>query len=176
MAYATGTYFAPITRSNRRNYKLVGYWLSANGSSIESMSEIKLRLDDFTAHQSCILNSVEWDSGPGINPMRMGLWKALRRLVCDKCPPKRMSMSFMGLDDFLYQALLPCGCGRFDGLDGLILTTIKHLTTDPSKLNQIVLRLAEKNKHVIAEDGICLSCCHPATKALLQKKKLLVAS
>lgn len=177
MAYATGTYFAPITRANRRNYKLVGYWLSSNNSVLDgSTSEIKLRLDDFCSHQGCILNAVEWDCGSNQNPMRMGLWKALRRLVCDKCPPKRMSMSYMNLDDFMTQAMAPCGCGRKEGLEGILFTNIRHLSSDPSKVSQVVLKLAEEGKHVIAQDGICLSCCHPATKALLQKRKLLVAS
>lgn len=177
MAYATGTYFAPITRSNKRNYKLVGYWLSSTSGSLEgSTAEIKLRLDDLCSHQGCILNAVEWDCGASLNPMRMGFWKALRRLVCDKCPPKRMSMSFMNLEDFMTQALAPCSCGRSEGLDGILFTTLKHLTTDPTKASQVILKLAEQGKHVMAEDGVCLSCCHPATKKMLQKRKLLVAS
>lgn len=177
MAYITGTYFAPISRGSGRNFKLVGYWLNANGGTLEgSTNEIKLRLDDHCAHQGCQLNAVEWDCGSGMNPIRMGLWRALRRLVCDKCPPKRMSMSFLHLDDFMAQALAPCNCGQAKGLDGLIVTTIKHLCTDPAKGSQIILRLAEAGKHLIADDGICLSCCHPATKTMLQKKRLLVAS
>lgn len=177
MAYATGTYFAPISRGTRRNFKLVGYWLSAYGANVEgSTSEIKLRLDDFTSHQGCILNAVEWDCGAAQNPTRMGMWKALRRLVCDKCPPRRMPMSFMNIDDFMFQAMAPCSCGHNEGLDGIILTNLKHMSSDPNKNSQIILRLAERGKHVIAEDGICLSCCHPATKRLVEKKRLLVAS
>lgn len=178
MAYITGTYFAPISRGNQRNFKLVGYWLNANSSSLDgsTTNEIKCRLDHHCSHQGCQLNAVEWDNGPGANPMRQGLWRALRRLICDKCPPKRMGMSFMHIDDFMSQALAPCYCGSSKGLDGIIVTSLKHLCSDQVKGSQIVIRLAEAGKHVFAEDGICLSCCHPATKAMLQKKRLLVAS
>ncbi|MBX9686187.1 MAG: hypothetical protein K2X27_05765 [Candidatus Obscuribacterales bacterium] len=177
MAYITGTYFAPISRGNGRNFKLVGYWLNASQSDVgSSTNEIKLRLDDHCSHQGCELTAVEWDCGTGGNPIRMGLWRALRRLVCDKCPPKRMAMTFMHIDDFMSQALAPCNCGQAKGLDGIIVTTLKHFCNDQVKGSQMIIRLAEAGKHVIAEDGICLSCCHPATKAMLQKKKVLVAS
>lgn len=177
MAYITGTYFAPISRGNGRNYKLVGYWLNAAATNMQSSTnEIKIRLDDHCSHQGCQLNAVEWDNGAGGNPIRMGLWRALRRLICDKCPPRRMPMNFMHIDDFMSQALAPCHCGQAKGLDGLIVTSTKHLCSDPVKGSQIILRMAEAGKHFIGEDGICLSCCHPATKAMLQKKRLLIAS
>lgn len=177
MAYITGTYFAPISRGTGRNFRLVGYWLNAHTSSVDgSTNEIKCRLDDHCSHQGCQLGAVEWDCGAGMNPIRMGLWRALRRLACDKCPPKRMPMSFLNVDDFMEQALAPCSCGQSKGLDGIIVTTTKHLCSDPLKLSQIIIRLGEAGKHVIGEDGICLSCCHPSTKQMLQKKRLLVAS
>lgn len=177
MAYITGTYFAPISRSAGRNFRLVGYWLNASGGIQSTTNEIKLRLDDVASHQNCQLGAVEWDCGASVNPIRMGLWKALRRLICEKCPPKRMAMTFFGLDDFLDQALAPCTtCSDAKGMEGLILGTLKHLCSDELKLSLICLRLAESGKHIIADDGICLSCCHPATKRLLQKKRLLVAS
>jgi hypothetical protein len=175
MAYVTGTYFAPISKNNGRNFKLVGYWLSGPTKDIDGAShEFKSRLDDHCSHQGCQLNAVEWDSGPALNPMRVGLWRALRRLVCDSCPPKRMSMTHLCLDDFINDALTPCMCGSNKGLEGLIVTSLKHLSTDQLKGSQIIFRLAEIGKHVIADDGICLSCCHPATKKLLLKKRLLV--
>ncbi len=177
MAYITGTYFAPVSRGTSKHYKLVGYWLNANTSFDGTTNEIKLRLDDLANHQGCQLSAVEWDCGTGNNPIRMGLWKALRRLVCDKCPPKRMAMSFLNIDDFMTQALAPCHCGQSKGLDGLIATSFKHICSDQVKGCQMILHLAEAGKHVIAEDGICLSCCHPATKSMLAKKRrLLVAS
>lgn len=177
MAYLTGTSFAPISRGAGRNYKLVGYWLNASSGIQSNTNEIKVRLDDLCAHQRCELGAVEWDNGASNNPIRMGLWKALRRLVCDKCTPKRMPMTFFGLDDFLDQALAPCTtCSDSRGMDGLIVGMLKHVSSDEVKLSHICLRLAEFEKHVFAEDGICLSCCHPATKRLLQKKRLLVAS
>lgn len=176
MAYITGTYFAPISRGTGRNYKLVGYWLNASTSCDGTTNEIKLRLDDHCSHQGCQLQAVEWDNGSALNPLRLGLWRALRRLVCQKCPPKSMSMSIFDAHDFMNQALAPCSCGNSKGLDGLIVTSLKHITSDQVKASQIIIRLAEAGKHVIAEDGICLSCCHPSTKALIQKKRMLVAS
>jgi hypothetical protein len=177
MAYLTGTSFAPISRPTNRNFKLVGYWLNASLADADgTTNEIKCRLDYHCTNLGSQLNAVEWDRGSSINPVRMGLWRALRRLVCDKCQPKRMAMSFLHLDDFMNQALAPCSCGSRKGLEGIIVTTLKHLSSDQAKLGQIVIRLAEAGKHVIADDGICLSCCHPSTKLILQKKRLLVAS
>lgn len=181
MAYMTGTYFAPASRGGRtttgRNLKLVGYWLSASNCVVKtSTPEIKCRLDDHCSNRGYQLNAVEWDCGSGANPIRVGLWRAMRRLSCDRCQPKQMAMTFLDLDDFVIQALSPCTCGSSTGLDGIILTTIKHLSSDPQKSTQLILRLAEAGKHVFADDGICLSCCHPATKKMLQKKRLLPAS
>ena len=175
MAYITGTYFAPISRGTGRNYKLVGYWLNATSGLEATTTEIKVRLDDLCSHQGYQLNAVEWDCGNASNPMRLGLWRSLRRLICDKCPPKRMGLSFMSLDDFLNQALAPCPC-ESKGLDGIIVSSLMHLCSDQTKTSQICLRLAEAGKHLMSDDGICLSCCHPATKMMLQKKRLLVAS
>ena len=176
MAYVTSTFFAPVSKNFGRGYKLVGYWLNAASTNIQSnASEIKMRLDDHCTHHGNTLNGVESDNGNGANPIRMGLWRALRRTVCENCPPKRMPMTFMNLEDFMAQALSPCACAG-NGVDGIIVTTMGHLCSDPVKGSQIVLKMAEAGKHFMAEDGICLSCCHPATKAMMQKKKLLVAS
>lgn len=176
MAYITSTSFAPVSRASGRGHKLVGYWLNAASTNIQSNSnEIKMRLDDHCAHHGCYLNSFESDNGQSANPIRMGLWRAIRRTVCENCPPKRMPMTFMNVDDFMAQALAPCPCGG-KGVDGIIVTSMKHLCSDPVKGSQIVLKMAEAGKHFVAEDGICLSCCHPATKQMMQKKKLLVAS
>lgn len=176
MAYITGTYFAPVSRNTGRNYKLVGYWLNANSGNEGTTAEIKFRLDDHCSHHGCQLQAVEWDSGAATNPIRMGLWRALRRLVCESCPPKRMPMTFLHVNDFMEQALAPCYCGQTKGLDGIIVTSLKHFCSDQVKGSQMIIKLAEAGKHVLAEDGICLSCCHPATKAMVEKKKLLVAS
>jgi hypothetical protein len=177
MAYITSTYFAPASRPTARHFKLVGYWLNAREGDIDgSTSEIKCRLDSHCCHQGSQLSAVEWDCGSAPNPMRPGLWKAIRRLVCEKCQPKRMPFAFMNLDDFMTQALAPCSCGGAKGLEGIIVISLKHICSDPVRASQIVLRLAEAGKHVLAEDGICLSCCHPSTKAMLQKKRLLIAS
>ena len=128
------------------------------------------------SQQGAQLNAVEWDCANSANPIRLGLWRAIRRLVCNKCQPRPMSMSFMHLDDFMTQALAPCSCLSRSGLDGLIVASLRHLCTDQNKANQMILRLAEAGKHVLAEDGVCRSCCHASTKALIQKKRLLIAS
>ena len=134
-----------------------------------------MRLDDHCTHNGCTLNGVESDYGVSLNPIRLGLWRALRRVMCEHCPPKRMPMTLMNVDEFMAYALAPCPCGA-KGVDGLIVTSMKHLCSDPVKGSQIVLKMAEAGKHFIADDGICLSCCHPATKHLMQKKRFLFAS
>lgn len=80
----------------------------------------------------------------------------------------------MNLEDFLGQALGRCDCQSPEGLDGLVVANLRHISNDQMMTSQLVLLLAERGKHVINEDGLCVSCCHPTTKSMLAKKKFLV--
>jgi hypothetical protein len=109
----------------------------------------------------------EWDVGYSANPYRVGLWRALRKLVCSACEPRRLPFSLVSFEDYLGQALKPCLCGCGVGADGIVVSTLNHICNDRKIGALVVLELAKHGKHVIADDGICLSCCHPATKKLL---------
>lgn len=162
-----GIHTKRATSSVLNGQKLIGYVLYPRNSN--ATEEGSLRLEDKCLNAGYKLAVSEHDSGNNTNLLRPGLWNTLRKLVCTKCDPKRMPLSIMNFDDFVHQALSPCHCGAPQGMDGLILTKMDHLTADKTKASTFALKLAGMNKHFVAEDGICLSCCHPATKDLLEK-------
>lgn len=145
--------------------KLVGYVLTAR--RFEQNIEVSEGLERKCQRAGHRLKATEWDVGTANNPIRIGLWNVLRRVICDRCPPRRMSFSILNFDDFLDQALAPCRCGNQEGLDGIVLTTIHHLSSRLEHSTNLILRLARLGKHLIADDGVCLSCCHPVCQALV---------
>jgi hypothetical protein len=145
--------------------KLVGYVLTPR--SFDSPAEAGLRLQSRASRIGFRISRTELDVGSASSQFRSGLWRALRRLVCNVCEPRKMPFSTVSFDDFLYQALQPCYCGSASGDAGIVVEKMEHITTDRMRANQLILRLAKAGKHVVAEDGICLSCCHPATKRLM---------
>jgi hypothetical protein len=146
--------------------RLVGYILTTK--NYDPGKEAVEKLDDRAVGAGFNLVGSEWDVGYTSNPYRVGLWRALRRLVCNRCEPRRLPFSLINFDDFVQQALKPCICGKTtSGLDGMVVQRMDHITSDTKKGAMLVLELATRGKHVIAEDGICLSCCHPATRRVL---------
>lgn len=145
--------------------KLVGYVLTPR--SFDSPTEAGLRLQSRAARLGFRISRTEVDVGSASSQFRSGLWRALRRLVCNECEPRKMPFSTVSFDDFIYQALLPCYCGTATGDAGIVVEKMEHITTDRVRANQLILRLAKAGRHVVAEDGICLSCCHPATRKLM---------
>lgn len=176
MLKMTGAYFkTAVPRQNRQRYKLLGYWLSAPGNW-EQAEELKLRLEDVCLNYGHNLCAMECEQGTSQDYLRRGLWTALRQVVCSHCPPKSMSFRCSSFDDFIAEALSPCPCKQESNLDGIIFASLVHYCSEPAQQTKFVLRMAEIGKHVIASDGICLSCCHPATKQFIEKRNLLVAS
>lgn len=158
----------------RTAYNLVGYWL--NSGVCEAPSEVRSRLEDLCSRRGGHkLAFLECETGVPHNPMRVGLWNVLRRMVCCKCQPKRMCFGVMNLEDFLTQALGRCDCLTPQGLDGMVVANLRHISNDQLMTSQLILLLAERGKHVLNEDGLCVSCCHPTTKSMLEKKKALVS-
>lgn len=159
----SGTAHSPLVESST---KLVGYMLTPR--SFDAPSDGENRLRNRALRAGLRVSVVQCELGSASNPFRMGLWKALRRLVCNRCEPKRMPLSMINFDDFLHQATMPCSCrgGESDG--GIVLERIDHFSNDKTKVDAFILAMAKRGKHVVAEDGICLSCCHPITMKLLQ--------
>jgi hypothetical protein len=153
--------------SSESGQRLIGYILYPR--NFAAGSEGALRLDDHCLNAGFRLIAHEEEAGNGTNPFRPILWKTLRRLMCAKCEPKRMPLSMINFDDFVYQALAPCSCGKECGYDGLAVARLEHILADHAKTSTFIVRMAMMKKHLIAEDGICLSCCHPATKELAQR-------
>jgi hypothetical protein len=145
--------------------KLVGYVLTPR--SFDVPSEAGMRLTGRAARIGFRISKTEVDLGAATNPFRNGLWRALRRLVCNRCEPKKMPFSMVNFDDFIFQALQPCYCGSKVGDAGIVMERMDHISHDRVRQTQLILKLAKAGKHVVAEDGICLSCCHPATKRLI---------
>lgn len=145
--------------------RLVGYIVTPR--SFDAPAEAGMRLQGRAARIGFRISRTEVDIGSANSQFRNGLWRALRRLVCSRCEPRKMPFSTVNFDDFIYQALLPCYCGSNTGEAGIVVERLEHITPDRVRANQLILRLAKAGKHVVAEDGICLSCCHPATKRLL---------
>lgn len=146
--------------------KLVGYILTPR--SFDSPADGENRLRNQALRVGLRLSVVECELGMASNPFRMGLWKALRRLVCNRCEPKRMPLSMINFDDFLHQALTPCNCGYSESDGGIVVERLDHVSNDRKRLDSFILALTKRKKHVVAEDGICLSCCHPITKKVLE--------
>lgn len=153
------------TAANAR--RLLGYVLTTR--SYDPGKEMIFRLEDRAAKAGFRMEHSEWDVGYASNPYRVGLWRTLRKLVCDQCDVRRMPFSLMNFEDFVEQALKPCICGNTRGFDGIVVSKLDHITSDKNKGALLVLELAAKGKHIMAEDGICLSCCHPATRKLLNR-------
>ncbi len=145
---------------------LVGYLLTARGLQVNHDSV--LSMEGRSARAGFQISRTENDCGLASNPFRNGLWNVLRLLVCTACEPKRMPLTMMNFDDFLNQALQPCKCGaNKGGASGMVVCRLEHISSDRSRCCTLIMALAKKGKHVIADDGICLSCCHPATQKLL---------
>jgi len=157
-----------LTNNHASRERLIGYILVVRHYDPGQQVMEKLQLK--CANSSFNLHVTECDVGAPHNPMRVGLWRVLRRLICDRCEPRRMSFSILNFEDFLDQALAPCTCKREIGLDGIVVNSINHITSDQEKGTKFIVRLAKLNKHVIADDGICLSCCHPAAVALASQQ------
>ncbi len=177
MAYTMRTASTQVTdKRGDKQCRLVGYWLNS-GSTEASVGpgEAKSRLEDLCGRRGGHhLELTECESGVSQNPMRIGLWNALRKLVCHKCQPKRMSFGIMNLEDFITQAMGRCSCRNPEGLDGIVVANVRHISSDAMKNSQLILLLAERGKHLITEDGMCVSCCCPNTKAMLEKRKVLI--
>lgn len=175
MTYSTGSNFRITSPERRRHiqYKLVGYWLSSP-DSWDQASELKLRLEDQAAHNGHLLYTAECERGISQNYQRQALWKALHKLVCCNCPAKPFRYGLLSLQDLILEATAPCSCQTANGLDGIIVNSLSHISNDQEKLNQFVIRMAELGKHLYARDAFCLSCCHPATKELVKKRHLLL--
>lgn len=155
----------PTSPQMHLDAKLVGYVLTPR--SFDNPADVGLRLQSRAARIGFQISRTETDIGSASSQFRSGLWRALRRLVCNQCEPRKMPFSTVSFDDFLYQALLPCYCGAATGDAGIVVEKMEHITSDRVRANQLLLRLAKAGRHVVADDGICLSCCHPATKKLL---------
>lgn len=153
---------------------LLGYWLET-GKRPAQLSEVKSILDDICHRYNHRLIDVETESGNPNNPIRIGLWAALRKLVCYKCPVKRMSFSVLNIEDFVDHALEPCICTNPEGLSGIVINGVGHICADPIKGSQLLILLAARGKHVVNEAGMCISCCHPATQALVERRRTLVS-
>jgi hypothetical protein len=165
-----GAQYQPETRRQTlphvlSNERLVGYILTPR--SFDTPTEAGTRLQGRAARIGFRISCTEVDIGSSTSQFREGLWRALRRLVCSSCPPRKMPFSTLNFDDFLSQALRPCYCRASSGEAGIVVERIEHITADRALANELILRLAKAGKHVVADDGICLSCCHPATKKLL---------
>lgn len=146
--------------------KLVGYVLSLR--TFEDQKEATLHLQQRCARAGFAFSVAESDAGtPLTNPFRKGLWTALRRLMCTRCEPKRMPFSMMNFEDFIHQSLMACPCGSNSGAAGIVVNRLDELSADKKSASALVLTFAKRGKHLVAEDGICLSCCHPETKKLL---------
>ena len=145
--------------------ELLGYILTPR--SFESTREADMRLKERSFGAGYRMSTMEIDVGLGSNPFRIGLWRMFRKLVCNKCEPKRMPFSMINFEDFMHQALAACPCGGGNGYAGVVMSKLDQLSSDRLRTSAIVLALAKMDKHVIADDGICWSCCHPATKKAL---------
>jgi hypothetical protein len=156
-----------INDSSPTGQRLIGYILYPR--NFDPGMEGASRLEDKCLNAGFRMIAHEQELGTPSNQFRPVFWRALRRMMCNKCEPKRMPFSMINFEDFLYQALSPCKCGSNAGYDGLVVKTIEHIIADPPKACAFVLQMAVLKKHFVADDGICLSCCHPATKELVTK-------
>lgn len=153
-----------LTRPITRDAELIGYMLTSR--NFEVNRNPMANLQGRSARAGFKVTRTETDMGAAGNPFRSGLWRALRLLICT-CEPKRMPLTMMNFADFLHQALQPCGCRENVGASGIVVGHLNDISSDRLRSSALILALAKKGKHVIAEDGICLSCCHPATQKLL---------
>jgi hypothetical protein len=157
-----------VSPSSSERKRLIGYFLYAPNCDSQN-NEASLRLEDRCFYAGFKLAGCETEAGKSSNHFRMGLWRALQRLICTKCEPKRMPLSLINFDDFVSQALAPCRCGCGTGLDGLVVARLEHINAMRERTLVLVTELAKMGKHLVAEDGICLSCCHPTMKDVVKK-------
>ncbi len=155
------------TKPSNSSAGLVGYLLTQRSFDLNRDSSVNLQ--GRSSRAGFEISTTETDCGIASNPFRSGLWRALRLLVCNTCEPKRMPFTMMNFEDFLHQSLQPCGCGAGPGAgaSGIVVGRLDQISSDRLRCSTLILALAKKGKHVIADDGICLSCCHPATQKLL---------
>jgi hypothetical protein len=145
--------------------KLVGYVLGTVHYGAENHAQHQL--EAICDKMGATLSLTEWDVASPHNPMRLGLWRAVRRLMCKHCQPIRMSYSMVNFDDFMNQALNPCHCGSEKGFDGLVVANINSICNIPARGARFILYLAEAGKHLYTDAGQCLTCCNPAVQRML---------
>jgi hypothetical protein len=165
LGFGTATEAKDTTSLPQCDPTLVGYILTTKNDDPDEAAvghiEEKARTAGFA------LNGSEWDIGHSATPYRVGLWRALRRLICAECEPRRLPLSLASFEDFLSQALKPCVCRRDVGAHGIVVSKLDHICNDHETGGLLVVALAKRGKHLFGEDGVCLSCCHPATKKVL---------
>lgn len=128
------------------------------------------QIEHFAKRKNLNLVSAEAETGSGEKLMRPGLWKALRKVVCQSCPPK-LAIVTADLEHWLREALRPCICSKSEAADGLVVANILKVCIDPRQGSQFTLMMAAQNLHLFsAGDKVCLSCCNPSAQAFLRRQ------
>ena len=139
--------------------RLIGYVRVENRDDTYSSPQ-NANIREFADDKNFELVKMEFETSKGSQVMRVGLWKALRWMVCTKCPPKAMPMS----DIYQYwykEAMRPCNCPEPVPADGLLVDSITAICTTPAQGAKFTLDMCACRSHLyVANEGRCLSCCN----------------
>jgi hypothetical protein len=151
----------PVSKNEPvKNNRLVGYVRVTDREDVFT-SEQNSEIHGFAHREGLKVLHMEHEVSNGVQLMRVGLWKLLRKMVCLNCPPKQMPMSDM-YDYWFKEAIRPCSCQSPSPSDGILAAGMEIICTTPAQGARFTLDMCANNKHVFAAlEHRCLSCCNP---------------
>ncbi len=159
------------TNNSIMGRKVVGY------VRVESKDDLFLtdqdaRIERFVTNEDLDLTHIEHEVNAGKVLMRLGVWKLLHDLNCLDCPERQMPMS-ADYKYWLQEAFKPCSCQTPRPANGILVSDISILCTDPPQGAQFTLDMCMLKKHVYSITGKrCLSCCNPQAIEFMKRKNL----
>ncbi len=158
--------------SIKQNCFLVGYALEQRQCDLQYSKQTQ-KISEFCSQANYNLIFTELEVGVTKNICRAGLWRVTRALVCYQCEPDFMPVSF-DVDAWVQRAMMPCRCAEPLSVDGLVVTSINSICSEPVVGSTYALNLARARKHLFVIDKLrCVSCCNPAADPLLGGKTIL---
>jgi hypothetical protein len=129
-------------------------------------------IERYAAKTGLNIVNTEREVSNGRQIIRIGLWKALRQMMCVNCQPRQMPM----ISEYPYwfeQACMPCTCKNPSPADGLIAGGMGVFCLDPPKGAEFTLSMCLVNKHLYSvENKACMSCCNAKAVEFARKRLL----
>ncbi|MBX9686753.1 MAG: hypothetical protein K2X27_08625 [Candidatus Obscuribacterales bacterium] len=151
--------------------RLIGYFRVSKRDDLYTCEDPQ-KLESFCTKKGASIVSTESEVSAGNQIVRVGLWKALRKMLCSQCEPRQMPM-LNQYEDWMRELNKSCSCKSAKPCDGIVVTDMRAVTTDMAQGARFTLDLCAAGKHLVSlAEEKCLSCCNPQAVAFLRKSIL----